>query len=182
MPRSRPAGPNPPVHAAIALGSNLGDRAAAIHFAFDNLDSLPATRLIAASSIIETPPAGPILQGPYLNAAALIETTLPPCDLLDRLLEIERARGRQRSLEQRWGPRTLDLDLLLYGDHILDEPGLIIPHPRLHERSFVLIPLAQVAGDMLVPTLGKTVLELRDSLEPARTATPPPTRIEGKTL
>lgn len=154
--------------AAIALGANLGDREASIRFAFDRLALLPHSSLLAASAIIETDPVGPILQNPYLNAAALLQTHLPPRDLLNHLFEIEQLRGRQRSVEERWGPRTLDLDLLLYGDCTLDEPGLIIPHPRLHERPFVLIPLAEIAAEMRVPAggRGRTISELLAALAP----------------
>jgi 2-amino-4-hydroxy-6-hydroxymethyldihydropteridine diphosphokinase len=151
------------VPAAIALGSNLGDRRAHIWAAIDALAALPGTRLLAASDLIETDPVGPAPQGPYLNAAALIATTLPPRALLDHLLAIEHGRGRQRSAGQRWGPRTLDLDLLLYGDMVISEPGLIVPHPHLHTRDFVLLPLAQIAAGMVVPSLGATVGELARS-------------------
>jgi 2-amino-4-hydroxy-6-hydroxymethyldihydropteridine diphosphokinase len=148
------------VSAAIALGSNLGDRHAHIQFALDQLHRLAQTRLTAHSTILETAPVGPVDQGPYLNAAALVETTLSARDLLDALLSVERLRGRDRSLEQRWGPRTLDLDLLLYGGQTISEPGLTIPHPRLHERLFVLEPLAQIAPDLVVPGLNKSVVVL----------------------
>jgi 2-amino-4-hydroxy-6-hydroxymethyldihydropteridine diphosphokinase len=148
------------VPAAIALGSNLGDRRANIHAAIDALAALPGTRVLAVSTIIQTAPVGPRPQGPYLNAAALLATTLPARDLLDHLLAIEQTRGRERAADQRWGPRTLDLDLLLYGAQVIAEPGLIVPHPHLHERSFVLIPLAEIAGEMNVPTLGATVGDL----------------------
>jgi 2-amino-4-hydroxy-6-hydroxymethyldihydropteridine diphosphokinase len=148
------------VTAAIALGTNLGDRRAHIAFAFDALARLPDSKLIASSRVVETAPVGPVEQGDYLNAAAVLETNLPARDLLGHLLSIERLRGRDRAREQRWGPRTLDLDLLLYGDRIIDEPGLAVPHPRLHERLFVLGPLAEVAPDLVVPGLGRTVEQL----------------------
>jgi 2-amino-4-hydroxy-6-hydroxymethyldihydropteridine diphosphokinase len=159
-----------PVTAAIALGSNLGDRNAHIAFALDALSRLPGTRILANSTIIETAPVGPGPQGPYLNAAVALETTLGPRDLLTHLLAIERQRGRERSAEQRWGPRTLDLDLLLYGDQVIEEEGLCIPHPRLQERLFVLEPLAQVLPSGVVPGLNQTVAQL---LSRARGATSP---------
>jgi 2-amino-4-hydroxy-6-hydroxymethyldihydropteridine diphosphokinase len=163
-----------PVRACIALGSNLGDRRSHINFALDALRHLPHTRVIAVSDIIETDPVGPPGQGPYLNAAATLETRLSARELLSAQLEIERRRGRDRSSGLRWGPRTLDLDLLLFGDGIISEPGLAVPHPRLHERLFVLIPLEQVAGDTLVPISGRTVSELLKELRQAQDAAPLP--------
>jgi 2-amino-4-hydroxy-6-hydroxymethyldihydropteridine diphosphokinase len=170
--------PDPrPVPACVALGSNVGDRRAHLVAAIEALARLPRTQLVTASDLIETDPVGPVPQGRYLNAAALLHTQLAPREFLDALLAIERARGRDRRAEERWGPRTLDLDLLLYGDLVLDEPGLTIPHPRLHERAFVLIPLAQVAGGMVVPSLQRTVRELLEALQtkpPAAMAVQPP--------
>lgn len=153
------------IQAAIGLGSNLGDREGHLRAAYDALQGLPRTQVLAISDTIQTEPVGPVAQGPYLNAAALIRTELTARELLASLLEIERSRGRDRSREQRWGPRTLDLDLLLYGGRIIDEPGLTIPHPRLHERLFVLFPLAQIAKDARVPTRGRTVGELLAALQ-----------------
>lgn len=157
----------PTVLAAIAVGSNLGDRSAHVAGALRGLRALPRSRLVAASEPIETDPVGPPGQGPYLNAAALVETQLAPEDLLASLLAIERARGRRRTPGERWGPRTLDLDLLLYGDRVIEAPGLSVPHPRLRERLFVLRPLAAVAPDLPVPPDGRPVRELLDALLPA---------------
>ncbi|MFG0246040.1 MAG: 2-amino-4-hydroxy-6-hydroxymethyldihydropteridine diphosphokinase [Phycisphaerales bacterium JB052] len=137
--------------AYIAIGSNLGDRAQTIESAVDSIRALDQTELVCVSSIIETEPVGPDGQGAYLNGALCVRTGLGPRPLLEALLEIERTHGRDRDHEQRWGARTLDLDLLVYGDQILDEPGLCVPHPRLHERSFVLIPLAEIAPELSIP-------------------------------
>lgn len=154
-----------PVLAAIALGSNLGDRRAMIEAGFRAVGALARTSLVARSSIIQTRAIGPGPQDDYLNAAATIHTRLTPGDLLAGLLEIERSNGRARVRDERWGPRTLDLDLLLYGDLVLDEPGLTIPHPRLHERAFVLVPLAELIPDYLVPGLDQTVRTLLGRVE-----------------
>jgi 2-amino-4-hydroxy-6-hydroxymethyldihydropteridine diphosphokinase len=153
-----------PVAACVALGSNLGDRRAHIDAAVAALRALPVTRLAAASAVIETEPVGPVRQGRFLNAAAVLETTLTARELLTHLQRIERSRGRERSTGERWGPRTLDLDLILFGDAVIDEPGLTVPHPRLHERRFVLEPTAQIAPHAVVPTLGRTVRQLLDAL------------------
>ncbi len=121
----------------------------------------------AISSLVETPaltlPGAPA-QPNYLNGAIVVETNLPPRDLLDTLLRVERALGRDRSSGERWAPRTIDLDLLLYGDAVIDEDGLVVPHPRMHERDFVLGPLAEVAADAIHPTMKSTVRELWDRL------------------
>lgn len=146
--------------AAVGLGSNVGDRRAHIEAAFAGLSRLPGTRLVRRSGVIETEPMGPAGQGPYLNAAALIETTLAPRELLLAMLELERSRGRERRTSERWGPRTLDMDLLLFDDLMIDEPGLKVPHPRLHERRFVLAPLSEIAPDARVPGQGASVREL----------------------
>lgn len=158
--QQRPSTNPAPATACIALGSNLGDREAHIRAAIDAIVELPGTSLIAASNLHETPPVGPPGQNHYLNACLRVETSLPPRELLASLLDIERARGRTRDPAQRWGPRTLDCDLVLYDQQTIDEPGLTIPHPRLHERLFVLVPLAEVAADMPVPGTDAVVLEL----------------------
>ncbi|HVO34531.1 MAG TPA: 2-amino-4-hydroxy-6-hydroxymethyldihydropteridine diphosphokinase [Gemmatimonadales bacterium] len=131
--------------AAVALGSNLGDRAAILARARDAIARLPATRLIAASEVEETAPLGPVPQGPYLNQMLLVETALEPCALLDALLAIERAEGRER--RERWGPRTLDCDIVLYGERTLREPTLVVPHPELPNRNFWQRELRQLGLD-----------------------------------
>ena len=133
--------------AYVGLGANLGDREATVRRA---LELLGAARV---STLIETEPWGFADQPRFLNAVAELETAESPRVLLDRLLEIERELGRTRE-GPRYGPRTIDLDLLLYGDLELDEPGLTVPHPRLHERLFVLEPLAELAPELVVPGRG----------------------------
>jgi 2-amino-4-hydroxy-6-hydroxymethyldihydropteridine diphosphokinase len=128
--------------AYVALGSNLGDRAAYLARARVAIAALPGTRLVGESDVEETAPIGPPGQGPYLNQMVAIETMLSPTDLLARLLEIERANGRQRTV--RWGSRTLDLDIVRYGDRAVTEPGLTIPHPQLPNRDFWQRELAQL--------------------------------------
>jgi 2-amino-4-hydroxy-6-hydroxymethyldihydropteridine diphosphokinase len=148
---------------AIALGSNLGDRRAHLDAAIDAV-SLDLTDL-KRSSIIETPPLGVGDEhGPYLNAAIVGVTELPARDLLDRLLEIEEECGRQRPYPL--APRTIDLDLILYGDAVIDEGRLRVPHPRFRERAFVLQPLDEIAPDMRDPVTGKTVSQLAAALRP----------------
>lgn len=148
------------VLACVALGSNLGDRAGFIVRACQALDALPGTALVACSALFETEPEGLVEQGQFLNAAALLRTTLTPRRLLESLLAIEQAAGRDRTCARPGGSRTLDLDLLLYGDQVICEPDLVVPHPRMHRRRFVLEPLVQIAPDLLVPTLGQTVRQL----------------------
>ena len=143
--------------AAVALGSNVGDRRAHLLAAVDAASRLPSTRVVAVSSFRETTPVGPVPQGDFLNAAMLLETGLSPVDLLDALHAIERSRGRRRESEVRWGPRTLELDLLVHGQAVIDGPDLISPPPRLHERGFVLEPLEEIAPDLVVPGSGLTV-------------------------
>jgi 2-amino-4-hydroxy-6-hydroxymethyldihydropteridine diphosphokinase len=147
-----------PVTAAIALGSNLGDRRAAIAFASQRLSSVMSG--LKLSTLIETVPHGEGLerQPLYLNGAAVGRTTLTARQLLDRLLSIEREYGRERPYRN--APRALDLDLILLGDTVVDEPGLRVPHPRFRERLFVLEPLAQIASDLVDPVTGLRVGEL----------------------
>ena len=133
--------------AYVGLGANLGDREAAIRAAAEQLG---ARRL---SAIVETEPWGYTDQPRFLNAVAEVETSLGPRAFLERLLEIERSLGRTRD-GPRWGPRTIDLDLLVHGDALIDEPGLTVPHPRLHERAFALEPLAELAPSLNVPGKG----------------------------
>jgi 2-amino-4-hydroxy-6-hydroxymethyldihydropteridine diphosphokinase len=140
--------------AYIGLGSNLGDRAATIRKALDRLAARPRIELLAVSSLRETDPVGFEDQPRFLNGAAALRTELGPRDLLDRMLEIERGLGRVRE-GARYGPRTIDLDLLLYGDAVVDEPGLEIPHPRLAERVFVLEPLVELNPNLEVPGQGR---------------------------
>jgi 2-amino-4-hydroxy-6-hydroxymethyldihydropteridine diphosphokinase len=149
-----------PARAAIALGSNVGDRASHLRAALLRLAALPRTRLITASTFHETSPVSPIPQPDFLNAAAIVETDLAPLELLAELHRIERERARDRAREERWGPRTLDLDLLLVADLVQTHDDLILPHPRMHERRFVLAPLAEIAPDWVVPTMHKSVREL----------------------
>lgn len=145
--------------AVIALGSNLGDREGHLAHALARLAEGPETSVIAVSTLYETAPVGgPDGQGPYLNGAALIETMLGPAALLERLLAIEAERLRERRV--RWGPRTLDLDLILYEDTVSDGGTLTLPHPRAHERRFVLAPVADVAPGWRHPRLGRTMAEL----------------------
>jgi 2-amino-4-hydroxy-6-hydroxymethyldihydropteridine diphosphokinase len=140
--------------AYIALGSNLGDARGRVLGAFDDLDALPGTRLLARSPLYLTPPWGVLEQPPFVNAVARIATTLAPHDLLDALLAIERAAGRVRDGE-RWGPRTLDLDILHMDGVVLGDERVTLPHPRIHERAFVLVPLSDLAPDLLLPGQGR---------------------------
>ncbi|MEE8429575.1 MAG: 2-amino-4-hydroxy-6-hydroxymethyldihydropteridine diphosphokinase [Gammaproteobacteria bacterium] len=138
--------------AYIGLGSNLNNPRQQIRRAFAALDSLTGCQLEAYSSLYQSKPMGPAQQPDYINAAAALETLCQPLELLEQLQAIERGQGRLRSGE-RWGPRTLDLDLLLYDDLQMDTEVLVIPHPGLHRRAFVLYPLAEIAPDLNVPAL-----------------------------
>ena len=140
--------------AAVGLGANLGDAAGTLRDAIDALSCLPETRLVRASRLYRTPAWGVTAQPDFINAVAVLDTELSARGLLDALLDIERACGRVRVDGERWGPRTLDLDVLLYGDAIIDEPGLRVPHPHLHERAFALLPLVEAWPDAVIPGVG----------------------------
>jgi 2-amino-4-hydroxy-6-hydroxymethyldihydropteridine diphosphokinase len=147
------------VIAYVGIGTNLGDREDNVRRALELLADLGPVR---SSSIRETDPVGLTDQPKFLNAVAELETDLPAGDVLERLLEIERRLGRDRAEEQRWGPRMIDLDLLLYGREKIEEPGLSVPHPRLAERRFVLEPLCELAPDLTLPD-GRAVRDLLDT-------------------
>lgn len=153
-----------PQPVAIALGSNLGDSAAILSGAIAALRTTPGIVVTAVSQVYRTAPIGPP-QPDYLNACALLLTPRSPQDLLAQLLRIELEFGRER--RERWGPRTLDLDLLLYGDRGLSTPTLQIPHPYLAERAFVLVPLAEIAPDWVHPDLGEAIATLAQRLDPS---------------
>jgi len=151
------------VRAYVALGSNLGDREANMRRAVEMLGRRDGIEIVQVSSFSETDPVGgPPGQEKFLNAAAALDTALKPRELLEACMEVERELGRTRDVP--WGPRTMDMDILLYGDEAVDEPGLVIPHPRMHERMFVLMPLAEIAPGVRHPRLWKTARELLDML------------------
>jgi len=151
------------VIAYIALGANLGDPAANLRRALELLKQSPGIEVIGVSSFIENPAVGGPANSPaFLNGAAEIGTTLSPRALLDRLLEIEKQLGRVRS--EKWSPRTIDLDLLLYGSQIIDEQGLTVPHPLMHQRRFVLEPLSEIAPNVVHPVFNRTITDLLKSL------------------
>ena len=136
--------------AYVGVGANLGDREATIRAA---LAALPG--VVGISALRETDPVGVVEQPSFLNGAAALETELSPRQLLDALLDLERELGRER--RERWGPRTIDLDLLLYDDETIDEPGLSVPHPRLHERRFALEPLLDLDPELTIPGRGRVI-------------------------
>jgi 2-amino-4-hydroxy-6-hydroxymethyldihydropteridine diphosphokinase len=140
--------------AYVALGSNLGDREGTLRAAVDALADEAGIALVGVSSFRDTDPVGVVDQPRFLNGAVAIDTDLPARTLLKVLLALERRFGRVRGSVRRQGPRTLDLDLLVYGDAQIDEPGLTLPHPRLHERRFALEPLAELAPDLELPGRG----------------------------
>ena len=151
----------------IAMGSNLGDREATLLAALRMMAEHPEIVVRRRSEFLETDPVGPPGQGKYLNAAVEIDTTLPPEDLLAALKQIEARLGRDRSKEVRWGSRTCDLDILLIDDSVIDSADLKVPHPYLHERTFMLEPLVQIAPDVVHPMLKKTMAQLLGELKEA---------------
>lgn len=156
------------VLAYVGLGANLGSREVTIRRAIDLLGQVEGIELVAVSRLRETVPWGPVEQPAFLNGAAALETELEPETLLEAFLEIERQLGRRRdeTTTERWGPRVIDLDLLLYGELVVDRPGLVVPHPLLHERRFALEPLAELAPEAVVPGQG-TVSALLAALDDA---------------
>lgn len=151
--------------ALIALGGNVGNVRSTFDRAVAMLCDGDEVRLLARSSNYRTPPWGVTDQPPFINAVIAVATSLPPRDLFTRALKVERAFGRDRSHERRWGPRTLDIDILAYDDLILDDADLTLPHPRLFERAFVLLPLAEIAPERLVGGI-----RVRDALARVDTA------------
>ncbi|HTQ74139.1 MAG TPA: 2-amino-4-hydroxy-6-hydroxymethyldihydropteridine diphosphokinase [Burkholderiales bacterium] len=146
------------IQAYIGLGANLGEPESQVRRAIAALGSLPRTRLLASSSLYRSAPVEVGAQPDFVNAVARVETELAPRELLEELITLEARFGRERPFPG--APRTLDLDLLLYGDRTVEEPGLVVPHPRMHERAFVLLPLAEIAADISIPRKGgvKTLL------------------------
>ncbi|HET9438228.1 MAG TPA: 2-amino-4-hydroxy-6-hydroxymethyldihydropteridine diphosphokinase [Gaiellaceae bacterium] len=139
--------------AYVGLGANVGPREVTLLRAVDLLAEAEGVRMVGVSQLRETEPVGVVDQPPFLNGVVAVDTSLSPHDLLALLLAVERELGRVRG--ERWGPRTIDLDLLVYGDEVVDEPGLRVPHPRLSERRFALEPLAELAPGLEVPGLGR---------------------------
>lgn len=153
--------------AYIAVGSNLGDRRLTIDQAIESIKARRDISLVQVSSMIETDPVGEIEQGAYLNGMIHIQTRMEARELLEFMMSVEQSLGRDRSAEQRWGPRTIDLDLIVFGDQVIDEPGLQVPHPRLHERGFVLVPLCEIAPDIAVPVHNETPRQMLEALDGA---------------
>jgi 2-amino-4-hydroxy-6-hydroxymethyldihydropteridine diphosphokinase len=155
----------------IALGSNEGDRELNLLRGVAELGKLPETRITALSGFYDTEPVGPVTQENFLNAVARLETSLPPRQLLDELQRIETAVFRRRR-DVPGGPRPMDLDILFYGDLLVNETALTIPHPRLHERRFVLVPLAEIAPGFVHPLLHRSAAELLAELKGGDRVTP----------
>ncbi len=159
--------------AYLGLGANQGDRAKNILRALRELDALPGIIVVRASSLYETAPVGITEQPDFLNGAAQLETTLAPNALLQAFLQVEQTMGRTRAV--RWGPRLIDLDLLAYGNERLALPALTVPHPRLWERAFALVPLAEIAPDLALPGQSQSVKRLAETL--LRTGNNPPPKV-----
>jgi 2-amino-4-hydroxy-6-hydroxymethyldihydropteridine diphosphokinase len=157
----------------IGLGSNLGDREFLIRRAVEGLRTVPRTQVTQVSSLYDTDPVGDVEQPAYLNAVVALETDLAPRELLWQLLLIEKRMGRVRA--QRWGPRSIDLDLLFHGREVVDEPDLQVPHPEAHRRAFVLVPLAELDPAFLHPVSGEPVRKMLKALPPN-----PPVRKAGR--
>ncbi|HTL99999.1 MAG TPA: 2-amino-4-hydroxy-6-hydroxymethyldihydropteridine diphosphokinase [Candidatus Omnitrophota bacterium] len=157
----------------VGIGSNLGDREFLIRKAVESLRQLPQTNVSGVSSLYDTEPVGETEQPPFLNAVAWIETELLPRELLWQMLLIEKRMGRVRS--KRWGPRSIDLDLLFYDDELIDEPDLQVPHPEAHRRAFVLYPLLELDPNFRHPVTGETVRRMIQKLPPN-----PPVRKLGR--
>jgi 2-amino-4-hydroxy-6-hydroxymethyldihydropteridine diphosphokinase len=151
--------------AYVGLGSNLGEREALLRAAIEQLAQLPETRLGRVSSLYDTAPVGELDQPNFLNAVAQLETGLTARQLLWNLLLVERRLGRVRHANRRFGPRTIDLDLVLFGDQVIDTPDLTLPHPEYHRRAFVLVPLAEIEPRLAHPLLGLTPEELLARIE-----------------
>jgi 2-amino-4-hydroxy-6-hydroxymethyldihydropteridine diphosphokinase len=163
------------VIATVGLGANLNDPAAQVEYALAELDRLPGTRLLARSSLYASAPVGYVDQPDFINAVAQIETSLAPRALLAALLDIEHRHGRERSFRN--APRTLDLDLLLYGEAHFHEEGLTLPHPRMHERGFVLLPLLEIAPDTMIPGRGRAADWLTGCSDQNVAVLPPPAAV-----
>lgn len=141
------------VQACIGIGSNLNNPRQQVMAAIERLDKLPGCQVLRRSSLYRSAPFGPVKQDDFINAVVVLETTVPADSLLVRLKEMERTQGRVARAE-RWGPRVIDLDILLYGSEPIDLPGLTIPHPGIASRNFVLLPLREIAPDLVIPGLG----------------------------
>lgn len=152
--------------AYIGLGSNIGDKTGNLKRAIEELGKVPGNKLLAVSSFYKTEPVGEVEQDWFINAVVKIETGLPPRELLKTLFDIERDLGRVREIK--WGPRIIDLDILIYDDLVMEEEGLTIPHPCLHERGFVLAPLTEIAPGYVHPGLKKSISELLSVLKDSK--------------
>ena len=151
-----------PVRVFAGIGGNVGDTAHTLSAAVARIERESSVRVLASSPVYRNPPVGPQGQPDYLNAVIELEVLLSPQDLLSLFLAVEMEFGRVRAI--RWGPRTLDLDILTYGDRIVDEPGLTIPHPHMHERSFVLIPLADLHPHAVHPLLNRSYCDMAEQV------------------